>query len=81
MVVVVLVGVVDVVLDVFWLGVGETLLPALAWSGLTHPDGGALDPCCPGMSTVPAQPKFDKTVSAVTVEPSGRVYSVFCSRM
>jgi hypothetical protein len=49
-------------------------------SGLTHPSGGLDEPCCPGMTTVPAQPKFDKTVSPVTVEPSGRVYSVFCSR-
>jgi hypothetical protein len=50
-------------------------------SGLTQPAGGADVPACPGTSTVPAQPKFDKMVSSVTIEPSGRVYCVFCSRM
>jgi len=43
-------------------------------SGLTQPAGGADVPACPGTSTVPAQPKFDKMVSSVTIEPSGRVY-------
>jgi hypothetical protein len=72
-VVLVVAGVVVVVLDVpdALVGTGETPLPVEAWSGLTHPDGGALEPCCPGMSTVPAHPKFDKIVSPVTVEPSG----------
>jgi hypothetical protein len=45
-----------------------------AVSGLTHPTGGADVPACAGMSTVPAQPKFDKMLSSVTIEPSGRVY-------
>jgi hypothetical protein len=50
------------------------LVGAPAVSGLTHPAGGADVPLCPGMSTVPAQPKFDKMVSSLTIEPSGRVY-------
>jgi hypothetical protein len=52
-----------------------------AVSGLTKPAGGVDVPAWPGMSTVPAQPKFDKTVSSVTIEPSEREYWVFCSLM
>ena len=39
-------------------------------SGLTHPAGGVPEPACPGMSTVPAQPKSDKVDSLTAVEPS-----------
>jgi hypothetical protein len=39
-------------------------------SGDTHPAGGALAPVCPGISTVPAQPKSEKVDSLLVVEPS-----------
>ncbi len=39
-------------------------------SGLTHPVGGVAEPCWPGMRTVPAQPKSDRVVSPIDVEPS-----------
>lgn len=38
-------------------------------SGLTHPAGGVVEPCWPGMRTVPAQPRSDR-VSPIDVEPS-----------
>jgi hypothetical protein len=47
--------------------VGTETFPAV--SGLTHPGGGAVEPDWPGMSTVPAQPKFERTVSWLTVDP------------
>jgi hypothetical protein len=39
-------------------------------SGDTHPAGGALAPDCPGIRTVPAQPKSEKVDSLLVVEPS-----------
>jgi hypothetical protein len=39
-------------------------------SGDTHPAGGDVAPVCPGMSTVPAQPKSENVASLELVEPS-----------
>ena len=39
-------------------------------SGDTQPAGGAVGPLCPGISTVPAQPKSEKVVWLVLVDPS-----------
>jgi hypothetical protein len=50
-------------------------------SGEVQPDGGALGPCWPGMSTVPAQPKFDRVTSRTTVPPSEKRATDLTSRM
>ena len=42
-------------------------------SGETHPLGGVVAPCWPGMRTVPAQPKFEKVVSPVWDDPSENI--------
>src|ERR1700722_11813413 len=39
----------------------------------TQPAGGDVAPCCPGMRTVPAQPKSEKVVSPVWLEPSAKL--------
>ena len=39
-------------------------------SGETHPAGGDVAPVCPGMRTVPAQPKSENVASLAVVEPS-----------
>jgi hypothetical protein len=39
-------------------------------SGDTQPAGGAVGPLCPGISTVPAQPKSEKVVWLVLLDPS-----------
>jgi hypothetical protein len=39
-------------------------------SGETQPAGGAVGPTCPGMRTVPAQPKLLKSALTVTDPPS-----------
>jgi hypothetical protein len=39
-------------------------------SGDTQPAGGVVGPLCPGISTVPAQPKSEKVVWLVLVDPS-----------
>ena len=54
-------AVVDVVVDDFGL------------SGEVQPAGGTPAPVCPGMRIVPAQPKFEKLASRVTVPPSAKV--------
>jgi hypothetical protein len=41
-------------------------------SGEVHPVGGAVEPVWPGMSTVPAQPKFEKSASLVMAVPSAK---------
>jgi hypothetical protein len=41
-------------------------------SGDTQPGGGDVAPCCPGMRTVPAQPKSEKVVSPVWLAPSAK---------
>jgi len=48
----------------------EAVAAATPVSGDTHPAGGAEEPVCPGISTVPAQPKSEKLASLVLVEPS-----------
>lgn len=37
-----------------------------------HPAGGAAAPVCPGMTTVPAHPKFENSASLVMVVPSAK---------
>ena len=39
-------------------------------SGDTQPAGGAVGPVCPGIKTVPAQPKSENVDSLLVVEPS-----------
>ena len=39
-------------------------------SGDTQPAGGAVGPLCPGIRTVPAQPKSEKVVWLVLLDPS-----------
>lgn len=45
-------------------------------SGETHPAGGVVGPTCPGIRTVPAQPKLLKSASTVTDPPSEKSYVV-----
>ena len=42
-------------------------------SAETHPAGGVGAPCWPGMRTVPAQPKSEKVVSPVWLDPSENI--------
>lgn len=70
----VVVGVAVVVEDaaptVVWVPPGEDGAVAAALSGETQFGGGAVVPCWPGMSTVPAQPKFENVTLSVWVTPS-----------
>jgi hypothetical protein len=67
----VLVGVVEVELVVgVDVGVDVEAGGATPVSGDTHPAGDDVAPDCPGMSTVPAQPKSENFASLELVEPS-----------
>ena len=50
-------------------------------SGDVQPVGGTPEPVWPGMRIVPAQPKFEKVASNVTVPPSEKVSVDFTWRM
>ena len=50
-------------------------------SGDTHPAGGDVAPICPGMSTVPAQPKSENVASLELVEPSVKCATDFVWRI
>ena len=50
-------------------------------SAETHPEGGVEAPPWPGISTVPAHPKFEKWASSVTVPPPVKVTVEADSRM
>ena len=52
---------------------GEVVVDELGLSGEVQPVGGTPAPVCPGMRMVPAQPKFEKVASNVTVPPSEKV--------
>ncbi len=59
----------------------EVDVPGVAVSGETHPAGGAVAPCCPGMRTVPAQPKSENVTVSVWVAPSLNAATDTVSRM
>jgi hypothetical protein len=50
-------------------------------SGDEHPVGGTPEPDCPGISTVPAQPKLENVATKVTVPPSANVSTDLTCRM
>jgi hypothetical protein len=54
---------------------------AVPVSAETQPEGGVETPPWPGMSTVPAHPKFEKWASSITVPPSLKVTVDADSRM
>jgi hypothetical protein len=51
----------------------EVVVDEFGLSGEVQPAGGTPAPVCPGMRIVPAQPKFEKLASNVTVPPSEKV--------
>lgn len=51
-------------------GFGVVLGEAVGPSGEVQSVGGTPDPVCPGIRTVPAQPKLEKVASRVTELPS-----------
>jgi hypothetical protein len=51
----------------------EVVVDESGLSGEVQPVGGTPAPVCPGMRIVPAQPKFEKLASNVTVPPSEKV--------
>jgi hypothetical protein len=53
----------------------------LGLSGEIQPTGGTPEPVCPGIRTVPAQPKFEKVASSVEVPPSANVSTDLTCRM
>lgn len=72
----VVVGVDDVaggmVVGVSWLVVLVVVVGAAPVSAETQPEGGVETPPWPGITTVPAHPKFEKCASSVTVPPSAK---------
>jgi hypothetical protein len=64
------VDVVDVDVVVVDGGEGVVVVVATPVSGETQPAGGASEPACPGINTVPAQPKSEKVDSLCVVDPS-----------
>jgi hypothetical protein len=60
----------EVVDDPVTSAVDVVVVADVGLSGDVHPAGGAVAPVWPGMSTVPAQPKFENSASLVMVVPS-----------
>ena len=61
--------------------VGVAAFGELGLSGEVQLTGGTPEPVCPGISTVPAQPKFEKVASSVEVPPSAKVSTDLTWRM